>query len=207
MKTIKKSILALIAASSILSCSKDDVQLLDVVADQVSNLAAVQTSDYTTNPPTISGNFIKFNFSTGLVSTSETEWDIAFRGTSIIVNGGSNSGVSGEPTRTGDAAAYVASGLFNEVTEVNISTFSQDSESGLAIPTGSGNGWYSYNPTSHLITPLAGKVLVFRTHDNKFAKVEILSYYKDQDSSSSQNGQHYTFNYVYQPNEGVTTFE
>lgn len=207
MKTIKKSILAIIAASSILSCSKDDVQLLDVVANQVSNLAAVQTSDYTTNPPTINGDFIKFNFSEGLVTTSETDWDIAFRGTSILVNGGSSSGMSGEPTRTGNAAAYVASGVFNEITEANTSLFLEDSESGLAIPTGSGNGWYSYNPTSHLITPIAGKVLVFKTHDNKFAKVEILSYYKDQDSSSSQNGQHYTFNYVYQPNEGVASFE
>jgi hypothetical protein len=74
----------------------------------------------------------------------------------------------------------------------------------LAIPTGSGNGWYSYNPTTHLISPIAGKVLIFRTADDLYAKVEILSYYKDKDPSS--DGQHYTFDYVYQPNEGVTNF-
>ncbi|MAK01773.1 MAG: hypothetical protein CMC17_04480, partial [Flavobacteriaceae bacterium] len=49
----------------------------------------------------------------------------------------------------------------------------------------------------------------FRTRDGKFAKVEILSYYlgapENPDAFADQS-RYYTFNYVYQPNEGVTEF-
>jgi hypothetical protein len=190
----------------LLSCSKEDNSqpLAEVQSDQVINLLALQSSDYTTNPPSISGDFIKFDFSSGSTTTSDTDWDIAFRGTTILVNGGSSTGLTSEPERNGNAAVYMVEYTFANVTSINDSSFKQDSSEGLAIPTGSGNGWYSYNPTTHLISPIAGKVLIFRTADDLYAKVEILSYYKDKDPSS--DGQHYTFDYVYQPNEGVTNF-
>jgi hypothetical protein len=190
----------------LLSCSKEDNSqpLAEVQSDQVINLLALQSSDYTTNPPSISGDFIKFDFSSGSTTTSDTDWDIAFRGTTILVNGGSSTGLTSEPERNGNAAVYMVEDTFANVTSINDSSFKQDSSEGLAIPTGSGNGWYSYNPTTHLISPIAGKVLIFRTADDLYAKVEILSYYKDKDPSS--DGQHYTFDYVYQPNEGVTNF-
>ena len=41
-------------------------------------------------------------------------------------------------------------------------------------------------------------------------KMEIQSYYKDAPESPNpftSQGQTYTFNYTYQPNEGVTTFD
>ena len=66
------------------------------------------------------------------------------------------------------------------VTEVNLQQLSQDSSSGYAVPSGAGNGWYTYQgPPVNLITPTPGKILVFRTNDGKYAKMEILSYYKD----------------------------
>ena len=95
------------------------------------------------------------------------------------------------------------------VSEVDVTLFDSDSASnGLAIPTGSGNGWYNYNPTTHVISPIAGKVIIVKTNDGKYAKVEILSYYKDAPENPTQESEYryYTFNYVYQPNEGVTTF-
>ena len=165
------------------SCSKDDdtITLLDVVSSQVTNLHAPQQGGSENGPPTpISGEFTKFDFSSGSVTISETDWDIGFRGTSIIVNGGVSLGTVDEPSRTGNAAAYVASGTLASVVQVDTNLFVQDSSNGYAIASGSGNGWYTYSgPPTYLITPTPGKVLVFKTADGKYAKVEILSYYKD----------------------------
>ena len=195
------------------SCSKDDdtITLLDVVSSQVTNLHAPQQGGSENGPPTpISGEFTKFDFSSGSVTISETDWDIGFRGTSIIVNGGVSLGTVDEPSRTGNAAAYVASGTLASVVQVDTNLFVQDSSNGYAIASGSGNGWYTYSgPPTYLITPTPGKVLVFKTADGKYAKVEILSYYKDSPPTPDyrfSEGRYFTFNYVYQPNEGVTNF-
>ena len=53
----------------------------------------------------------KFDFVTGEKSTSETEWDIAFRGTTICINGGTSTGTADEPVRNGNAGAVVVSRL------------------------------------------------------------------------------------------------
>ena len=85
------------------------------------------------------------------------------------------------------------------------STFAQDAAATYAIPTGSGNGWYNYSNT--IISPIAGKVFVVKTHDGKYAKFEILSYYKDAPATpdATSVGRYYTFNYAYQANS-TTTF-
>lgn len=209
MKTIKLFTLLILVLTAT-ACSNDDDNtppLLELETETVSNLHAPQTGG---QGQPIGGEFAKFDFATGQITTSNTEWDIAFRGTSIIINGGASLGTDDEPTRTGDAAAYIADGTFGSVSEVNTSLFVQDSESGYAIPSGSGNGWYLYNPQTFLITPIAGKILVFKTRDGKYAKVEILSYYKDAPASPDamqDESRYFTFNYAYQPNEGVSSFE
>jgi len=196
------------------SCSKDnEVQLMDVVSERYDNLYAPQSGgvDPRTGQFTpVSGEFIKFNFSLGQITISDTDWDLAFRGTSIIVNGGESLGTIDEPVRTGNAAVYIATGTMMSVTEVNLQQLSQDSSVGYAIAEGGGNGWYTYQgPPVNLITPTPGKILVFRTNDGKYAKMEILSYYKDApenpDAYTSES-RYYTFNYQYQPNEGITVF-
>ena len=195
------------------SCTKEDdsITLLDVVSNQVINLHAPQQGGSGGGPPTpISGEFTKFDFSSGSITISDTDWDIGFRGTTIIVNGGVSLGTTDEPSRTGDAAGYVASGTLSSVSQVDTTLLSQDSSNGYAIASGSGNGWYTYSgPPTFLITPTPGKILVFRTADGKYAKVEILSYYKDSPPTPDyrfSQGRYYTFNYIYQPNEGVTSF-
>ena len=190
------------------SCSNDDaVPLLEVKSETISNLHAPQTGG---QGQPVSGAFTKFDFTTGQITTSNSEWDVAFRGTSIIINGGTTLGTTDEPNRTGNAAVYIASGTMASITNVDSTLFSQDSNTGYAIPTGSGNGWYTYaGPPSHLITPTPGKILVFKTRNGLYAKVEILSYYKDAPSNpdfSVDETPYYTFNYVYQPNSGITTF-
>ncbi|PHS68096.1 MAG: hypothetical protein COB12_01720 [Flavobacterium sp.] len=192
------------------SCSNDDdntIPLLEIESETISNLYAPQTGG---QGQPVSGAFAKFDFATGLTTTSDTDWDIAFRGTSIIINGGVTLGTTDEPNRTAEAAVYIANGTMVSVTDVDTSLFIQDSDTGYAIASGSDNGWYNYaGAPSHLITPIPGKILVFKTHNGLYAKVEILSYYENAPASPDafvDATPYYTFNYVYQPNIDETTF-
>ena len=205
----KRSILAIAIVMTMVfsSCNSDDdntVVTEPVESQQVSNLYAPQTGGQ--GQPT-GGAFTKFDFETGMQTTSETDWDIAFRGTSIAVNGGTATGTADEPERNGNAGVSIATGTFDSVTSAEGFDFKQDSEGSYAISTGS-DGWYAYNQTTHIISAIPGKVLVFRTHNGNYAKVEILSYYKDAPANPTleSESRYYTFNYVYNPNEGATNF-
>ena len=203
MKTIKLfTLLAIFIGFS--SCSDDDdndTPLLAIEAETVSNLYAPQDGGF--GQP-ISGEFTKFDFGTGQTTTSDTEWDIAFRGTDIIINGGTSFGATDEPERTGNAAAYFATSTLADLTTVDTSLFEQDSVNGYVL-----DDWYTYSgPPTHAIYPTAGKILVLRTRDGKYAKLEILSYYENGEPNAEFNNyRYYSFNYVYQPNEGVVIFE
>jgi len=206
MKTIKFLTIAL-AMTSFVACDNDSDDSLPVISITVEDLYAPQEGG---QGQPISGAFTKFDFDLGMETDSETDWDIAFRATDIIVNGGMSMGTTDEPDRTGDAGAYIVTGTMADVTEVDMNLFTQDSDNGYAIVSGSGNGWYTYSgPPTFLITPTAGKILVFKTADGKYAKVEILSYYQgapENPDAFTDPSRYYTFNYVYQPNSGETTF-
>ena len=207
MKTIKFLILSIMLIS-FYNCEDDGPNLQDIQSVTVEDLHAPQEGG---QGQPISGQFTKFDFETGSETNSETDWDIAFRGTSIIVNGGISLETNDEPERTGDAGVYIFSGTMAEMVVVDTSLITQDSSEGYAIASGSGNGWYTYTgPPTYLISPTPGKILVFRTSDGKYAKMEILSYYlgaPENPDAFSDPSRYYTFNYVYQPNEGVTNFE
>ena len=206
MKTIKLFILSLVLIT-FHNCDDDDPVLLDTVSITVEDLHAPQEGG---QGQPISGLFAKFDFESGLQTESDSEWDVAFRGTSIIVNGGTSLGSADEPERTGDAGVYIFDGTMTEMTAVETSLIIQDSADGYAITSGSGNGWYTYaGAPTYLISPTPGKILVFRTRDGKYAKMEILSYYlgaPENPDAFSDPSRYYTFNYVYQPNEGVLDF-
>ena len=209
MKTMKmiKFLTIALAMTSFVACDNDSDDLLPVVSITVEDIYAPQEGG---QGQPISGAFTKFDFDLGMETDSETDWDIAFRATDIIINGGMSMGTTDEPERTGDAGAYIVTGTMADVTEVDVNLFTQDSGSGYAIVSGSGNGWYTYTgPPTYLITPTAGKILVFKTADGKYAKVEILSYYQgapENPDAFTDPSRYYTFNYVYQPNSGETTF-
>jgi hypothetical protein len=204
------------------SCSNDDennpvATTLDPLAvNVVSNLAADTSvaSSTPTGPPAVTGHFTLFNLKTGRqVSTADsatTQWDLGFRATAIIVNGGSSG--------PGQGGASVLSGVFADVDSLILETgvpvgvrnatvlvpFQTDSATGVtarAIPSVSDGGWYNYNTATNIITPLPGRVLAIRTADGKFAKVEIVSYYKGAPAvpSASDKSRFYTFRYTYQP--------
>ena len=132
--------------------------------------------------------------------SATTKWDIGFRGTTIITNGG-NSG-------PGTGAAFVYVGTYSDLATIPTdSTFRADNApTSYAIKTGSGNGWYSYNGATQLITPIPGRILVIRTATGKYAKIEIQNYYKGgvtPDATASDNDKlmkqrYYTFRYTFQ---------
>lgn len=200
-----KYIYTLILSLIIISCGDDEPVLEPIEVMIETNLEAMTTSG-PGQPP--AGDFVKYSFSEQSVVEGDN-WDIAFRATKILVNGGF-AGASDEPSRTGIAAGYVAVGAYGSIKNVDETLLVQDSETAYAIPAVSDEGWYNYDPQTYLVTPIAGRTLVFKTHNGRYAKMEIQSYYKDSPETPNaftSQGQTYTFNYTYQPNEGVTTFD
>lgn len=211
------------------ACSDDSNDPLPTAQSRsIRNLFAPQTGGM--GIP-VSGPFRYFNFTTGdtvpLASVTSTNWDIAFRGTTIIVNGGTAT----SPTRGGNAGAAVLNGTLSQYSSVPAGqTFRQDSptENALFAASGNANAWYTYNgytanfADGGYITPRP-VVLLFRTASgNRYAKVEILSYYQTNADGTFRNpatwfaeGTHvantnlyerrYSFNYVLTP-ENSTSF-
>ncbi|NID09557.1 HmuY family protein [Fibrivirga algicola] len=203
MKTTYHILLLTATLATTVACKKEEPTpvAVPVQAQTVTNLPADPTTgtDPVTGRPTGSTNKYTFyslreNKTIASTDSASNKWDIGFRGTSIIVNGG--------PIRSGQGGAYVYTGTFEELTTVPTSTtFAQDQSLALAIPTVSGNGWYNYNSSTNIISPIPGRVLVIRTGDGKYAKVEILSYYENAPATptATSRSRFYTFRYAYQP--------
>lgn len=187
------------------SCGEDTVVEPDPPAP---SSMAVDTIRNLNGDTSSTGSFTYFSLSTKSVVTGAdtltNKWDLAFRGTIIWINGGS--------IRFGHGGAIVAgapaySGLypqtnFDTITTAPVAGYGVDnSPTSLAIPTGSDNGWYNYDGATNYIAPIAGRVLLIKTGDGKYAKVEILSYYKDgipDPMPNPVNFRFYTFRYTYQ---------
>jgi len=195
--------LILFAALFFFGCDEDDAKpVVQLEASQVTDLNSVSTKNYTL-----------FSFSDNAIvqnsDSSSTKWDIGFRGTTIILNGGSSG--------PGQAQGQIVAGVFNELTEAPEAGFLSDSENEKAI-LGS-NGWYSYTGTTsvpnHAILPIAGKILVLKTANGRYAKVEIISYYQGNpdtttpafaDLATRPASRYFTFRFIYQP-DGTRNFE
>lgn len=180
--------------------SEEEPQL-PLVAEMVEDLSAPNdVIDRSTGQVLEEKPFQYFSLSEKRVVTEDESWDVAFKGTTIRTNTAKN------------VSAALVDGIFQEINEIPATaTFATDTETSLAIPTGSGNGWYSYNPTTHAIKPIPGKVILLQTTSGNYAKMEILSYYKGNPSDEeldplTAEGATYTFQYVLQPN-GTTKFE
>ncbi|MEM8558024.1 MAG: HmuY family protein [Bacteroidota bacterium] len=151
--------------------------------------------------------------------SASTAWDIGFRSTTIIFNGG----ISGP----GQGSAQLLVDGFEAITEAPADGYLTDGTNGtcpeiqtpggtfpgppLAVCTGSDNGWYNYNAAINVVSPLPGRTIVLTTGEGNYAKVRILSYYlgapapEDLDPSEDP-GRYYTFDYVVQP-DGTRSFE
>ena len=197
---MKNNILIVTILISFVSCEK---AIEEPVSPEVMNFVELNASQYVVNPldSSLIGKYERFSFSEG-DTVSHDNWDVAFRGSTIIVNGGYSSNEN-QPSRVGNAAVYIINGTMSDIDSVDLNQLLQDTEDGPVIIDDlgiSGQGWSSYDMNTHILSPIAGKILVFRTHDEKYAKMEILYYYDSPNPGPSDYGGFYTFNYVYQSN-------
>ncbi len=101
--------------------------------EDVMSFIELDASDFIINPSdtSIIGIFTKFSFSEG-DTVNHNNWDVAFRGTTLIVNGGEKAH-NDQPNRIGNAAVYIANGTMSEMNSVETSRFVQENSSGSAI--------------------------------------------------------------------------
>ncbi len=131
--------------------------------------------------------------------SNSTKWDLAFKSTTILINGG-NSG-------PGEGGAIV-------LTETDYDTLSMAPDSEYAVDqegqAAIGPAWYTYTgPPNHHILINPNVVLVIRTADGRYAKLQFTSYYKGGEavpSSREARGRFLNFTYTYQP-DGSRSFE
>jgi hypothetical protein len=217
MKTnLRKIAMGLGLCVALVACSKKEETIVlpvgvstltvnDLAADTVTGLGAdgrPQSAGTTTYYSLVDNKAI------ASTDAASTKWDIAFSSTKILINGGtSGPGIGG---------AFVFKGLFDALKTIPLdSNFATDNTNAasFAIPLGSGKAWYTYDGLTTLVSPIAGRVLVIRTATGKFAKIEILNYYKGGvtlPATASVNDKlfkqrYYTFRYAYQPS-GSKTF-
>ena len=208
---LRKIAMGLGLCIALVACSKEEETIVvpvsvstrtvnDLAADTVTGLGAdgrPQSAGTTTYYSLVDNKII------ASTDAASTKWDIAFSSTKILVN----SGTSGP----GLGGAFVFKGLFDDLKTIPTdSSFATDNSNAAAyaIPLGSGKAWYTYDGLTTLVSPIAGRVLVIRTATGKFAKIEILNYYKGGvtlASTASVNDKlfkqrYYTFRYTYQAN-------
>ncbi len=175
-----------IAALSLASCSNDDDDVQPEPRPTIVSTTAANINADAGN----TGKFTLFSFADNKVipntDSATTKWDIGFRATTIIINGGTSG--------PGNAQAQVLTGVYNDLTAAPEAGYAADGAT-KAI-----TGWYNYNMSTHIISPVTGKFFVIKTATGKYVKAEVTSYYKDAPASPTQTSEsrYYHFRYVYQ---------
>lgn len=215
-------------AFTLTACDSSETDTADIIADQANDIPADPAQrDPTTGVTQGTDNFTLFSLRTNEVvlnyddteraDSATTAWDIGFRGTEVILNGGSSG--------PGAALGVVVPEAFDDLEDAlaNDYAYRRDGESpcpdvqtpvgpvpgaARAICTGSGNGWYSYVPfpggRGGYIVPTAGRTLLVRLADGQgYAKVNFTSYYQGSPDPSSITDQSqdrfYSFEFVTNP--------
>lgn len=210
MKTIQLFASAMLITFVMASCSKEntskpvntliDKLVQDVPADPIIGIG-------TDGRPFGYNKFTFYSFETNSVvpstDSASTKWDVAFRGSTIITNGGASG--------PGNGGAFVYQGIFDDLKTISAdSTFKLDQS--LAA-TAVGKSWYVYDAPNNLFIPTPGRIVVIRTASGKFAKMEILNYYKGgvtpavsaPSDEKLQKQRYYTFRFGYQ-SDGTKIF-
>lgn len=172
-----------LAAVLFSACSKDEKAAPKpaIVSSTAVNLDADVAGKGSFTLYSLSGNKVVPNS-----DSATNKWDIGFRATTIIINGGTSG--------PGNAEAQVVTGIYNDMATAPESGYVKDGAT-KAI-----TGWYSYNMETHIIAPVAGKFIVLKTATGQYAKLEITSYYKDAPVPpvATAPSRYYHFRYVYQ---------
>lgn len=185
---------ALAAAALVLSaCDTNDDEPGLTATTRVSNIAADPNTGVGSDgrPTGSTGRFTFYSLRENKIiansDSASTKWDIAFRAATIMAN----------QTAGAQGGILVRKGAFAEITAAPDTVYA---------PSVSGSQWYTY--ANAVVTPTPGRTLVVKTADGKYAKIQILSYYKDQTASTTDAtaSRYYTFDFVLQ-NDGTTSFQ
>ncbi len=144
-----------------------------------------------------SGPFTLFSLADNRVvptaDSASMAWDLAFRGTTILVNGGTSG--------PGEGAAVLLHAPFDAVETIAADSLVADGDRAcprgepLSVCTGSGNGWYLY--TDNGVTPLPDRTLVVRTADGAgLVKVRFESYVLSEPLPDGSRPRFYTFEHA-----------
>lgn len=199
-------VVSLLIFSACSSDTEDETPMETIVSEEVRDLPALSNSEYTFYN-------LRTNQVVSKADSASTNWDIAFAATTIRFNGG----VSGP----GQGGATIAIGTFESITSAPTTGIVADSEQQLAISATAETSWYNYtgpvgNPP-FAILPIPGRIIVFRTADGKYGKLEIESYYQGAPAPDYSDpafinpetrpaSRYYSFRYVVQQ-DGRTSFQ
>lgn len=195
MKSIRKISTKLILGLLVIgfvSCSKDDDTAPEVKAD----LTVVKKTDVDGSTATV---YYSLALNKQVLATEA--WDLSFAGTTISTNT--------------NVSAQLVDGVFS--TYVTAPTTGYNLKTSFA---GSGS-WYTYSFNTlpmHIVNPQPGKLIIVKTADAKYAKVEMISYYKGNPTIKSTSSgatdaefgtdktKFYTFQFAYQA-DGTTNLK
>ncbi|MEO6290612.1 MAG: HmuY family protein [Ginsengibacter sp.] len=183
---MKKKCLLLMGSAAIIlftACKKDN-ETTPLPATENTTTVKVNFSPVTP--------YVFFSFKNNAVvanaDSATAKWDFAVRLSTFLVNSNSSG--------PGTAGVIMQDGVFDNITTAPSSGYAFDTaRTKLAIKDGS---WYDYNNATHAFVPKAGKVFLFRTSDNKYAKMEILEANYDPFVGMNPEKINYKIRFVYQ---------
>jgi hypothetical protein len=182
--------------------SEDEVVALPVLkAIDVQADPATGRDPVTGAPTGTTGRYTFFDLSSNQVildrdnddrsDSTSTKWDLAFQASNIIVNSAATGGGSG--------GVVIVDADFDAVSEAPSSGYSTGT---VGLESSSSSAWGTYDPASMLVFPLAGKTLVIKTADGKYAKVRVVSYYQgapEVPDAFVHQSRYFAFDFSYQP--------
>jgi len=193
MTTLKLSVLACAAiVTGLMSCGKEEVPAPPPNP-------SVTVTDSIEVPFSSTASYTLFSFKNGAVVANSdsisTDWDFGLTYVNFIVN----SHASGP----GNGGVITEIGLYDTLSLAPATGYAYDTTTNatqLAINNGLTTGWYNYDLTTHNLSPKAGLYFVFRTADNHYAKMEVLSvgYSGYNGPNSPPTTLIYKFQYSYQ---------
>jgi len=166
---------------------------MPATAVTVKNLPADPvTYDPSTGAPMGGTNrYTLFRFSDSTIvqnsDSATSHWDIGFRGTDIIINGGTSG--------PGQTSGQVGDGIFDEIAVAPASGYSTDDAAGHVF-----QNWFNYDMSTHIVTPIPGHIFFIHTTDGNYVKMELLSNYENAPASPALTdaARYYTFRYAVQ---------